>query len=330
MQKEPEINHKSPRIIFVLKFLWENTDESHIANCGDILEYLQANGLPTERKTVYSDIATLKLAGFNIENLKGKNGGYYLNDRLLNVPELKILIDGVASSKFLTERKSLELISKLEKLCSKHEAKALSSNVYSIGRIKSMNESIFYNIDFINNAINQDKKITFKYFDYNTDKKKIFRSKGQRYVVSPYAMALNAEKYYLVAWDEKNGMIKHYRIDKMFGINLTTEERTKQPKDLIFPKYIDKHFSMYGGESVIVVMEFENSLCQTVIDRFGKNIPIIKCQDENHFRIKTEIAVSEQFFGWIFGLGKGAKIVSPPAVVEEMKQSLENVLEFYK
>ena len=329
MKKNSGVCNNKARILYVLRYMWEETNEAHIVNCGDILAYLQKRGITAERKTIYSDIDALKDAGIAIENVRGKRGGYYISDRIFDLPELKILIDGIASSKFLTYGKSKSLINKLMGLCSKFDAEEIGSNLFITGRIKSMNESIFYNVDQINRAINQNKKISFKYFDYNVQKKKVFHDNGEKRIVSPYAMVLDSEKYYLVAYNHKENLIKHYRLDKIFAINILDEDRQKAPEEIVFPKYTDKLFSMYGGETKSVVMEFDAKLSHTVIDKFGKSIPFLNGRDDNHFMIRADVAISDQFFGWIFGLGDKARIISPPEVTELMAERLRQNLSFY-
>lgn len=321
---------KGTKILYILKFLWDTTDDSHYAKSAEISDYLLQNGITAERKSIYSDITLLKEFGFAIENVKGKNGGYYIADRTFELAELKILLDGVVSSKFITEKKSYELIKKLETLCSKYEAKELITNVYVTNRIKSMNESILYNVDFINSAINENKKVSFKYFDYNINKKKVFRHDAKIYLVSPYALVLNNGNYYLVASEGEGDVIKHYRIDKMTNINISFEDRVKDNINFDVEKYAQQHFSMYGGEIKKVTIRFENSLSSAVIDRFGYDVFITKEDDGKHFNITTELAVSTQFLGWIFGFGGKAQIISPPDVANMMKEQLTKLSQQYK
>lgn len=323
---------KNLKILYILKYLWENTDETHYAKCLDISEYLSKNSIVAERKSIYSDINLLKEFGISIENVKGKNGGYYIADRTFELAELKILLDEVSSSKFITHKKSFELIKKLETLCSKHQAHELVTNVYVPNRIKSMNESILYNIDFINSSLNEKRKVAFKYFDYNTDKEKIFRHNDKVYKVSPYGLVINNDNYYLIATEDEgeNPKIKHYRVDKMKHIDILFEYSSEVKPDFDVATYAQKHFSMYGGEIKTVEIRFENCLSSAVIDRFGYDVDMIKEDDGKHFNISTELAVSNQFLGWIFGLGGKAKIISPPEVVDMMKAQLKNIINDYK
>ncbi|MEG1993897.1 MAG: WYL domain-containing protein, partial [Oscillospiraceae bacterium] len=238
---------KGTKILYILKFLWENTDQDHRAKSADISDYLLSKGISAERKSIYSDIALIKEFGVPIENDKGKNGGYYIDDRIFEIAELKILLDSVASSKFITEKKSNILMDKLQKMCNKFQAQQLKRNIFVTNRLKSENESIIYNVDFINTAINENKKVVFKYFDYNIEKKQVFRHNGKIYIVSPYALVLDNNNYYLVG-SEGDGNIKHYRLDKMNNINISDEKREKSCNDFDGGYYAQKHFSMYGGE----------------------------------------------------------------------------------
>ena len=241
------------------------------------------------------------------------------------------MVDSVQASKFITEKKTYSLIKKLEKLCSKYEAQSIQGQVYLTNRIKSMNQSIYYNTNEIHSAISNGKQISFQYLTYTITKEEAFRRGGTRYQVSPFALIYAEENYYLLAFDSKTQIFKHYRVDRMKNIQVSANDREgiEQFKEIDVARYTTQTFSMFGGEAERLTLEFSNSLIGVVIDRFGKDIPIRKT-DEEHFQISVEVIISKQFFGWLFGLGIGARIVSPQSAAERMKKLLEDVKEIYE
>ncbi|MBR0025591.1 MAG: WYL domain-containing protein [Clostridia bacterium] len=314
------------KILYLMQMLLEETDESHPLPMEQILANLAANGICAERKSIYDDIESLRLYGLDIRMTKSRPSGYYVLSRRFELPELKLLVDSVQESQFITEKKTLQLIKKLESLCSRHEAYKMRRQVLVSGRIKHMNESIYYSVDAIHTGIAEDKKIRFRYFEYTPNKQKAYRHDGAYYCVSPFALTWNNENYYLIGYDGEAACIKHYRVDRMERISVTEEAR--EGKDAFsshdMSVYTRRTFSMFGGEETRVDMEFENHLVGVVMDRFGKDAPLVKT-DDTHFSVSAEVAVSPQFYAWIFGLGTGARITGPAQVVDGMKQMLKNV-----
>ncbi len=303
----------------------KDTDENFTLSVNDIIARLSELDITAERKSIYDDIECLKRFGLDIE--RNKNG-YYLASRDFETPELKLLVDAVQCSKFITQKKSLSLIKKLESLSSKSAAQSLQRQVYVFNRVKTMNESIYYNVDKIHTAIENNVKIKFKYFDYTSEKKKKYRDKS--YEVSPYALSWEDENYYLVAYDTDSAKIKHYRVDKMENITLTEHKREgrEEFKNFDLAEYSHGIFGMYGGEKQNVKIRFDNSLAGVVIDRFGKDIMMIPDGD-SHFTINLNVAVSPQFFAWIFGFGNLAKVISPQSVVKEIINKIKEINESY-
>ena len=260
----------------------------------------------------------------------GKNAGYYIANRSFELPELKLLVDSVQSSKFITHKKTATLIKKIETLASIHEAQLLNRQVYVKNRIKTMNESIYYNIDAIQSGISQNKKIQFKYFEYTVQKTRHYRKDGAFYVVSPFAMTWDDENYYLVAFDSQAGIIKHYRVDKMTEISSTEEDRdgldAYQALDMAV--YARKVFGMFSGEEESVQLRFENHLVGAVLDRLGQDVFIIADGDD-HFTVRADVVVSPQFFAWVTGFGAAAQIIGPDDVVEKMRQHINSVAALY-
>ena len=259
--------------LYIMNYLLQNSDEDHLVSMGQLIEHLAAHGIPSERKSVYDDIEALRVFGLDIvQGGSGKNAGYYIANRSFELPELKLLVDSVQSSKFITHKKTATLIKKIETLASIHEAQLLNRQVFVKNRIKTMNESIYYNIDAIQSGISQNKKIQFKYFEYTVQKTRHYRKDGAFYVVSPFAMTWDDENYYLVAFDSQAGIIKHYRVDKMTEISSTEEDRdgldAYQALDMAV--YARKVFGMFSGEEESVQLRFENHLVGAVLDRLGQ------------------------------------------------------------
>ena len=316
------------KLLILKDLLEQQSDESHPLSMQQILRHLEAAGIHAERKSIYDDMECLREYGLDIVQQKGRNGGYFLASRLFEAPELKLLVDAVQSSRFLTEKKSLELIGKLEGLASVHEAGQLRRQVVVSGRVKTMNESIYYNVDRIHEAIASNSRIAFRYFDWGPDREKHFRPRA--YEASPYALCWADENYYLIAHSERHG-ITHYRVDKMASIELTGKPRavTEASKSLDLAAYSRSVFSMFGGQVQSVKMRFSNTLAGVVIDRFGRDSMLIP-DGPDHFTFTADIAVSPVFLGWIIGFGDRAQILYPPAVVEECCSLLQRTLRQYE
>ncbi len=317
--------------LYIMNYLLQNSDEDHLVSMSQLIEHLAAHGIPSERKSVYDDIEALRVFGLDIvQGGSGKNAGYYIANRSFELPELKLLVDSVQSSKFITHKKTATLIKKIETLASIHEAQLLNRQVYVKNRIKTMNESIYYNIDAIQSGISQNKKIQFKYFEYTVQKTRHYRKDGAFYVVSPFAMTWDDENYYLVAFDSQAGIIKHYRVDKMTEISSTEEDRdgldAYQALDMAV--YARKVFGMFSGEEESVQLRFENHLVGAVLDRLGQDVFIIADGDD-HFTVRADVVVSPQFFAWVTGFGAAAQIIGPDDVVEKMRQHINSVAALY-
>lgn len=317
--------------LYIMNYLLQNSDEDHLVSMSQLIEHLAAHGIPSERKSVYDDIEALRVFGLDIvQGGSGKNAGYYIANRSFELPELKLLVDSVQSSKFITHKKTATLIKKIETLASIHEAQLLNRQVYVKNRIKTMNESIYYNIDAIQSGISQNKKIQFKYFEYTVQKTRHYRKDGAFYVVSPFAMTWDDENYYLVAFDSQAGIIKHYRVDKMTEISSTEEDRdgldAYQALDMAV--YARKVFGMFSGEEESVQLRFENHLVGAVLDRLGQDVFIIADGDD-HFTVRADVVVSPQFFAWVTGFGAAAQIIGPDDVVEKMRQHINSVATLY-
>lgn len=317
--------------LYIMTYLLQNTDEDHLVTVNQIISYLEAQGISAERKSIYSDIEALQYFGLDIEQAgSGRSCGYYVAHRNFELPELKLLVDSVQSSKFITHKKTVSLIKKIETLASVHEAQRLNRQVFVKNRIKTMNESIYYNVDEIHNGISKNKKIRFLYFEYNVQKERQYRRNGAYYVVSPFALTWDDENYYMVAYDSDTAMIKHYRVDKMEKISILEEDRDglEAYQALDMAVYARKTFGMFTGQEEQVVLRFENHLVGAVLDRLGRDVFIVPDGPE-HFTVRTDVIVSPQFFAWVLGFGSSAQMIGPKPVVDKMREHIQSVAALY-
>ena len=314
----PKSDNQKLKIFYILDYLEAYSNEKNPVRASDLITMLDRQwGIRCDRKTVYSDIAALQQYGVDIVSLPGKNGGYYIASRNFELPELKLLIDAVQSSRYLTEKKSRELIEKLCSQCNEQDAKLMRRTVLVSGRVKSMNETIYYNVDAIQEAIAQNRQITFRYFDWDFGGKRKYRDK--EYLASPYGLCQDNENCYLLAFSDRHG-ITSYRVDRMTDIQLTEEKRIPCPE--LTGKALHDHanrlFQMYSGDALDVKMRFHRSLLNVVIDRFGKDTMMIP-DGEEYFNFTVKVAISPMFLSWVIGFGAKAKILYPQSVADACK-----------
>lgn len=324
-----KLSHQKLKLLYLMKILLEQTDEEHSITVPKMITELSKLGISAERKSIYDDLEYLKLFGLDICMQKSRTTDYFIASRDFELPELKLLVDSVQSSKFITYKKSLELISKIEKLTSKYNAKQLQRQVFVTNRVKTVNERIYYNVDKIHEAIAEDKQITFKYFDIDVNKKKVYRKEGNIYTESPVSLTWDDENYYLITYKDKYDSYVHYRVDKMENIEITENDRVLSEAPFDLSAYAKTMFQMFGGEETEVSIQFENELVGVVYDRFGVNVPIIKT-DETHFICNVKVAVSPHFLSWIISFGSRAKILSPDFVKEQLYELLLEVQKQYE
>lgn len=318
------------KILYLLKILVEESDENHPMTTARLIEKLESYGISAERKSIYNDIAALCDFGVDIIKVSEKPGGYYLAEREFELAELKLLVDAVQASKFITTKKSRELIHKLEKLTSKENAKQLNRQVVVTKRSKAVNEKIYYNVDKIYEAIAKGVKIRFQYFAWTIEKEMELKKNGEFYEVSPFLLSWDDENYYLIAYDGEAEIIKHFRVDKMLRITSTKEPREGAElfADFDVGAYTKKTFGMFAGEEETLTLICENALIGVMIDRFGQEVSVRK-RDENTFFLRTKVAVSRQFFGWLSGLGKKVRLHAPEEVAKRYQTYLRDILQDY-
>ena len=320
------------KLLYLAQIMLRLTDDEHGLQIEQIISELAKYGIMAERKSIYSDLEALQLFGIDIEKERiGRYVYYYVGNRNLELAEMKLLVDAVQSSKFITERKSRQLIEKLEHYISRYDAKKLNQQVYVHGRIKTMNESIYYNVDAIHSAINAAVMISFQYFQWNLKKEMEPRHEGERYVISPWGLIWDNENYYMVGYDAKVELIKHFRVDKMLRIQPMDCKRKGQK---LFPQgnivnYAEKHFGMFSGKEESVTLLCQNEFIGVIIDRFGRDVKI-RPVDKDHFQAKVEVVVSNNFFGWVFGLGDGVTLTGPEDVVASLREEVQRMYEQYR
>ena len=331
MAKNP---NQKLKLLYLYQILLQKTDEEHKLGMEDLLAALARCGIEAERKSIYSDIAALQDFGLDVMLQRGPSGGYYVASRDFELAELKLLVDAIQCSRFITEKKSNELIKKIESLASEAQARALQRQVYVSDRIKTINESIYYNIDTLHSAISAGVQITFQYFEWMLDFtseqriQKRYRKGGALYQVSPWALTWDDENYYMIAYDGASDSIRHYRVDKMEHISLTENRREGQQlfHDLNIASYSRKMFGMFSGEEKNVRLRCENRFIGVIRDRFGADL-MVRYLDEEHFSVQVSVAVSPQFFSWVFGLGGAVQIMEPTDVRAAFQQQLRDMIE---
>ena len=315
------------KMLYIADFLYKKTDENHSVSTAEIIDMLKSNGIEAERKTIYSDIEALKLYGLDIIISKGRGGGVAMLSRQFQLSELKLLVDAVQSSRFITQKKSLDIIKKLSNLASSYEKDDLQREVYILNRIKNDNENIFYSTDAIHKAIHSDRMISFRYFNYSTEKKKIYHKNGDRIKVSPFGLQFDSEKYYLIAFDTYAGKIKHYRVDKMENVEIVDESRDGKGyfRKFDLAEYANATVTMYQGEVADVTLKLPENLAGVVIDKFGKKCRFTKTTD-GEYLVTVKATLTPTLYSWIFTFGGEMKITAPEKAVNEYKIQLSKAM----
>ena len=306
------------RILHLFQFLYRNTDEMNPASVADILRFWELQGICSERKQVYKDIALLQDFGVDVIRIKSTQNHYFIGDRLFELPELKLLVGAVESSRFITSKKSGDLIRKLGQLTSSAQAEQLDRHIYMDGMPKPSNEEIYYIVDTIQSSIQSNQQISFQYYEYLPTKEKVLKHQGYRYQFTPYALIWNRDHYYVVGWSEKHMKLSQFRVDRM-----TSVEMMDQPGHQLLgfepAEYVQKVFGMYPDDLQMVTLFCENDVMRSIIDRFGEGVRT-EVVDDDHFQAIVEVAPSPPFFGWIFTFAGKIRILKPDNVLEEMRQ----------
>lgn len=322
--------NQKQKLFRILQILMTKTDDEAGVTVAEIIDALSEFGITAERKSIYDDFATLEELGFPVLRLFGKPPRYTLGERIFELAELKLLVDAIESSKFITAEKSREIIEKLKLFAGKSGAGELSRQVFVEDRIKTENNSTLYATDSIHKAINDNRMITFGYYDYTADKKKVLRHGGERYAVSPISLIWSEENYYLVAYDERAELLKNFRVDKMQKVELTDERRSFSATSykLNPADYSRKIFGMYGGREELVTIEATERLAGVIIDRFGSSCGAFIKTDFG-FRTTIKVMVSPTFYSWVMGFGQDMRILEPHAVRDELLAKLKEIAKNY-
>ena len=333
----PAKHKQKLKLLYLMKLFMEESDEESPLTMEAIISRLAAQGIEAERRSIYEDVRLLQDFGFDVIGEKRRRYVYYLANRDFELAELKLLVDTVSASRFVTGRKSQQLIRKLSSLTSRRLAGQLRRQVYVAGRAKTFNESIYYNVDAVHRGINDDRQISFKYYDYDLGKKQVLRRQGERYQVSPYILSWDSENYYMVAYHERYARLSHFRVDKMTDVRVEAEKRRELEADLDPAAYCQSVFGMFSGVESQVKVRFTADLIGVVVDRFGKDVPVAKesgsgssADSGDCFVATLKVAVSPVFFSWLAQFGTRAQILAPAPVRANMASFLRKALEVYE
>ncbi len=328
----PKGTNQKLKLYYLARIMVQRTDDEHMITMPEIQAELESYGVTADRKSLYDDLEALRVLGIDVIGEKiGRNFCYHVGGKQFEIAELKLLVDAIQSSKFITEKKSNELIKKLTSMASDYEAAQLKRQTVVHGRVKTMNESIYYFVDDVHRAIAENKKISFEYMKWNEEKIMV-RRRNEPYVVSPWALSWDDENYYLIAYDDAADRIKHFRVDKIKNIRVLDDRRAGRESFRKFDlaKYSNMNFGMFGGEPVNVKISFDSDMVGIFIDRFGRDITIRPSKQKGWLEINVDVALSDHFFGWIFALGSKVKILSPKDVVKKYKKELNEMVKLYK
>lgn len=319
------------RILFLQQYLLNHTDDEHSVTTEDLIRICEENGYKANRHTISDDIATLNEHGVEIiRERRGNGNAYHVGARLFELPELKMLIDAVSSSRFLTKAKSDLLIEKITKLTNEENRSSLTAKIFTADQIKTSNTAVFIATDIICRAIEAGKKVQFHYVDYTPEKQKVLRNGGQLYSVSPYALIWNDDRYYLAAQYKQEDAIVTFRVDRMCDVDMSDEDAAGA-ESFTPSEYVSKTILMFddGLEEQDVVLSCNNKLMQNVIDRFGEEITTGKL-DDGSFSARVRVRPSRTFFSWVFGFCGGIRIAEPETVREDYEKLLQDVLQKQK
>ncbi len=324
-----ESTAKKLKILHIMQFLLKNSDEDHPVTLEDIHQYLLTHGIEAERKSIYNDISLLRDFGLDILNQRGRDSNYRLLSRPFELAELKLLVDAVESSRFITAKKTRELIGKIADLASLHQAQDLQHQLIRTGKIKAANESVFYTIDTLHQAIASDRQVSFRYQEYTIDRQIHFRRGGERYHVSPFALTWDDENYYLIAHYERYGRLSQFRIDRMNDVQISQNVRDRIDPSIDLGDYVRSTFGMFSGESEELSIRLDQSLIQVVVDRFGQQIAL-HTEDEKTFTVFVKVVISPSFWGWLFQFGEKAQVIAPASAVTAYRDHCQKVLDLHR
>lgn len=320
-------NWQKIKLLKLVELLQRETDDQHPLTTTAICARLEEMGISCERRTLSKDIALLNAQGYEVLwRWVGKEKGYYILDRSFSIPELKILIDAVQAASFITEKKALELIDKIADLGGSHRADILKSNIICFNTRKHHNESIYYNVDSLEEALLERKKVIFRYFDLDSNCSRVYRRDGHHYVVEPIALVFNEDNYYLTVYSARHDNTANYRVDRMDSVEIIDESISEKALKLrsSVSKYTEQALKMYGGPLEKIVLEFDKKLIGAIFDRFGESTNMIDA-GMNKCIATLQVQVSPTFWGWLFQFGDQMRILSPDSAISEYRRLSESV-----
>lgn len=308
---------KPNRTLWVFKYLWEHTDDEHPATIADITAYLESQGIIVkDYRVIQADIADLSSMGIDVIEDRSRHYEYNIGTRHFEVPEVKLLVDAVQSSRFISQKKSKTLIKKLSAFVGPQDANVIKRQLYVDQRFKATNEGIMRIVDAIQDAITGHTKVTFQYFDYSPQKKKVARHNGAYYLVSPYSLIWNGDNYYMVGHSEERGQIQKFRIDRIDHLSIVDAPRVKPPKGYNVGDFFSQEFSMMSGKETEVELLVENDLMNNIIDHFGEGVKT-EIVDDAHFKTKVTVGLSNTFYGWLFASRGKIKLLQPKEAIDD-------------
>lgn len=313
------------RPLYILKYLLDHTDEEHPAIINDILAHLAAQGIHATRKTVAADLLELQDSGFDVICNRSRQNKYFIGSRSLELAELKMIVDAVQAAKFISPAKSMALIEKLSALASPFQAEELKRSLYVEGKVKTSNESVYYTVDLLHHAINHENTVEFQYIAYTADKEKVLKHDGATYMLSPYDLAWNNDRFYVFGWSERHEKVVKFRVDRMIHTGESRMAFHQRPKDYNIEAFCNQVFLMYDGEPCTVQLLCRNTMMNTIVDRFGDEVKTHRADDQ-HFLAEVDLFVSPTFFSWIFAYGGEISIVSPQSVADEYQERVAEAL----
>ena len=321
-------NYRKIKLLKLLELLRQDTDEQHPMTTNQICARLGEMGILCDRRTLSKDIALLNEQGYEVMDIPiGHEKGYFVEDRSFSIPELKVLMDAVQASSFITQKKTDELLEKIAALGGSHRAEILKGNIVNFKTTKHSNEQIFYNVDALEQAINAQKKVLFRYFDLNELGKKVYRRDGHRYVVEPIALVFNEDNYYMLCYSSRHQKTSTYRLDRMEAVQMLDEgisDTALALKNEIGP-YTEQVFKMYAGEAVDIVIEFNDNLIGVVFDKFGERTNMMRC-GEHRCVATVKVQISPVFWGWLFQFAGEMKLLSPDHLIDEYKARAKAII----
>ena len=311
-------NKNRPLIIF--RYLWDHTDEEHPATIKEILAFLETLGITATRHTVAADLSELQESGFDIVCTRSRQNKYFIGNRGLEVAELKTIVDAILAAKFISPAKTKSLIERITALGSPYHADELKRSLYVEGKIKTSNETVYYTVDLLQKAINEERVVTFQYFEYTPQKERVLKHDGQRYKFSPYDLVWDDEAYYSFGWSKGNhhNKIVKFRVDRITNPRIVNVDYHPRPDDYDISVICKRVFSMYDGETEMVELKCSNEIMKDIVDRFGEDVDT-RVVDDKHFVARVEVSVSRTFFAWVFAYAGKIQLVSPEKVKKEFK-----------